>query len=168
MVSTWTFRDFRASIPLEACQGVWNVIEQLAAKRISQGKGDSSVTHWPLMWKETIEFVWDHHGQSFGVTILASWRLTWRMLEEALDVRTSLDGPKGAYLACEARKEFRFEVVAAGKVVASGSISRKRRDSSTEKHTPRLISSRDQEMKRAFNATKASPSTNMYASKHIP
>ncbi|KAL9581714.1 MAG: hypothetical protein Q9212_003734 [Teloschistes hypoglaucus] len=158
MVSTWTFRDFRGSVPLEACQGAWDVIEQLAAKKISQGKGDSSVTLWPLMWKETMEFSREDHGQWFGVTILASWRLTWRMLEEALDVRSSLDGPKGAYLACESKKEFRFEIVAAGKAVASGSIHRKRGGSSTEKQTPKLISSRDQEMKPAFNATKASPS----------
>ncbi|KAI4099131.1 MAG: hypothetical protein L6R37_006124 [Teloschistes peruensis] len=161
MVSTWTFRDFQGLIPLGACQGVWKLVEQLAANRISKGKGDSSVTLWPLMWKETIKFSWEDHGQWFDVTILASWRLTWRMLDEALEVRSSLDGPQGAYLVCQSEKEFRFEVVAARKVVATGSVSRRMRDSSTEKRTPKLISSRDQEIKAAINATEASSSTNI-------
>lgn len=167
MVSTWTFRDFRGQIPLKACQANWQWVERLAATKISLGQGDSSVTQWPLMWKRTITSSREDAGQWFDLTIEASWRLTWRMLDEALDIRFPPEGPRGAYLACETTKDFRFDVRAAGKVVASGSIIR-RGDSLTEKRTLKRISIRDQETRIPVNATAADSSTNLYVSNYLP
>ncbi|KAL9605607.1 MAG: hypothetical protein Q9179_001186 [Wetmoreana sp. 5 TL-2023] len=129
-----------------------------AADNIGRMMGNLPVMQWPP-WRREIRYSEEVNDQWFDTVLQPRWALTWRILAEAvyLPDATPETDPRGVAWACEAHKEFYFDIWVHGKVVGNGWTIR-RRDSPSDTHALRQLSSRAADPSLRLNAGASSPS----------
>ncbi|KAL9578849.1 MAG: hypothetical protein Q9212_005456 [Teloschistes hypoglaucus] len=132
MQSTWEFFDFRSRVPERTCEDVFFIPLADAHLKILQGKAflpvrSSNPLRNHLVWSRigSPDNIW------FDLHLDTPWKLTWRMLTEALPDFTTLSPiwrrrKAGIKLACKQGKEFHFSVFKGREVVTQGWLMRRR------------------------------------------